>query len=192
MLFSGGGSHLSASDDSHLDHFVSLARQVETFFLQKRLLIHNHKPEMILREDSLELKQELIKKDEIIRRHGEKLAQWKNLLQDMQQGQQAGQPGQPTAPQGPPAGAAPQQQPGPRPGTATTPKKGGLHCRLFPFLMFLGLGGPSHPHGGPGGMMPMHPGAPMAPGAGAPQGGFVPGNNYRMQARTHFQIDMNL
>ena len=59
MLFSGGGSHLSASDDSHLDHFVSLARQVETFFLQKRLLIHNHKPEMILREDSLELKQEL-------------------------------------------------------------------------------------------------------------------------------------
>ena len=25
------------------------------------------------------------------------------------------------------------------------------------------------------------PGAPMQPGIGAPQGGFVPGNNYRMQ-----------
>ena len=34
--------------------------------------------------------------------------------------------------------------------------------------------------GGPLGV-PAGPGAPMLPGAGAPQGGFVPGNNYRMQ-----------
>lgn len=32
---------------------------------------------------------------------------------------------------------------------------------------------------------PPHPGAPMQPGVGAPQGGFVPGNNYRMQKNMH-------
>lgn len=35
----------------------------------------------------------------------------------------------------------------------------------------------------PGSLLPpTGPGAPIQPGVGAPQGGFVPGNNYRMQA----------
>ena len=36
-------------------------RKLETYFLQKRFTIYNHKPEMILKEDTGELKQELVR-----------------------------------------------------------------------------------------------------------------------------------
>jgi hypothetical protein len=39
--------------------FTDLARQLETFFLQKRFLLYAHKPELILKEDSVELRAEL-------------------------------------------------------------------------------------------------------------------------------------
>ena len=48
-------------------YLLDIARQLETFFLQKRFLIYNHKPEMILKEDTGELKAELVRKDELIR-----------------------------------------------------------------------------------------------------------------------------
>ena len=50
-----------------MTRFMALARHLETFFLQKRLLIHSHRPECILREESNELRQELVRKDELIR-----------------------------------------------------------------------------------------------------------------------------
>ena len=53
--------------EDKISHFTDLARQLETFFLQKRFLIYNHKPEMILKEDTQELKAELVRKDELIR-----------------------------------------------------------------------------------------------------------------------------
>ena len=113
--------------------FTDLARQLEMFFLQKRFLVHAHKPELILKEDSTDLRAELQKKDELIRRHYEKLSQWQALLQDMQAG----------SPPTPPAANA---------GVAGVQSAGKLQ-----------------------------PGSPMQqPGPGAPPGGFVPGNNYRM------------
>ena len=54
-------------EEEKMTRFMALARHLETFFLQKRLLIHSHRPECILREDSNELRQELVKKDELIR-----------------------------------------------------------------------------------------------------------------------------
>ena len=39
---------------------------------------------MILKEDSDEMKRELLRKDELIKRHYEKLGDWQSLLQDMQ------------------------------------------------------------------------------------------------------------
>ena len=66
------------------------------------MLIHNYKPELILKEDSNELKQELIKKEDLIRRHYDKLGQWQALLQDKKGGGAAGQapPGGPPMAQG--------------------------------------------------------------------------------------------
>ena len=46
--------------------------------------MYSHKPEMILKEDSDEMKRELLRKDELIKKHYEKLGDWQALLQDMQ------------------------------------------------------------------------------------------------------------
>lgn len=64
--------------------FMDLARQVEGFFLQKRFLLSALKPELIGKEDVSELKAELIRKDELIKKNYEKIYMWQNLLSEMQ------------------------------------------------------------------------------------------------------------
>ena len=55
-------------------------------------MIYNHKPEMILREDTTELKAELVRKDDLIRKHYDKLSKWKEMLADAQAQPQSLQP----------------------------------------------------------------------------------------------------
>ncbi|XP_008201628.1 mediator of RNA polymerase II transcription subunit 28 isoform X1 [Tribolium castaneum] len=64
--------------------FIDLARQMEAFFLQKRFLLSALKPEMIVKEDINEYRLELARKDELLKRHYEKIAVWQNLLADLQ------------------------------------------------------------------------------------------------------------
>ena len=78
--------------EEKVSQFTDLARQLETFFLQKRFMIYNHKPEMILKEDTGELKSELVRKDELIRKHYEKLGQWQTMLADVQVQSSSSQP----------------------------------------------------------------------------------------------------
>ncbi|XP_017782413.1 PREDICTED: mediator of RNA polymerase II transcription subunit 28-like [Nicrophorus vespilloides] len=64
--------------------FIDLARQMEAFFLQKRFLLSALKPEMVVKEDINELKLELSRKDELLKRHYDKIAVWQGLLADLQ------------------------------------------------------------------------------------------------------------
>lgn len=64
--------------------FIDLARQMEAFFLQKRFLLSSLKPELLVKEDNLDLRHEISRKDELIKRHYEKIDQWKALLADQQ------------------------------------------------------------------------------------------------------------
>ena len=73
--------------DTKITKFTDLARQMETFFLQKQFLLYAHKPELHLKDESTELRQEIQRKDELIRKHNERLAQWLKMLQDLQQQQ---------------------------------------------------------------------------------------------------------
>lgn len=57
---------------------------MEAFFLQKRFLLSALKPEVVIKEDIIDLKTELTRKDELIKRHYEKIAVWQNLLADLQ------------------------------------------------------------------------------------------------------------
>ena len=43
-----------------------------------RFLLYSHKPEMILKEDSDEMKRELLRKDELIKKHYEHLGDWQS------------------------------------------------------------------------------------------------------------------
>lgn len=64
--------------------FIDLARQMEAFFLQKRFLLSALKPEMVVKEDITELKLELSRKEELLKKHYEKIAVWQGLLADLQ------------------------------------------------------------------------------------------------------------
>jgi len=183
---------LMTRDPQHTQHiiedkiatFTDLARQLETFFLQKRFLIYNYKPEMVLKEDTAELKQELVRKDELIRKHYEKLIQWQNMLADVQ----GVQPASATVR---PQGAPGLSQLGP-PGGMGLPQPGmpgGPLGSFGPSGSFSRMPGPgSQMYGGPnlqgplaylerttsaiGG--PMGPVNPMGPGIG-PMGGAMGG-----------------
>ncbi|CAH0730362.1 unnamed protein product, partial [Brenthis ino] len=67
-----------------VERFIDLARQMEAFFLQKRFLLSAMKPELLVKEDNNELKCELQRKEELLRRHYDKISQWQNLLADLQ------------------------------------------------------------------------------------------------------------
>ncbi|XP_063977868.1 mediator of RNA polymerase II transcription subunit 28-like [Diachasmimorpha longicaudata] len=91
--------------------FIDLARQMEAFFLQKRFLLSALKPELVVKEDINDLKLELTRKDDLIKRHYEKIALWQHLLADLQGW--AKSPAQGPAPNGLANGnQAPQGQPG--------------------------------------------------------------------------------
>lgn len=64
--------------------FIDLARQMEAFFLQKRFLLSALKPELVVKEDINDLKVELVRKEDLIKRHYDKIAVWQNLLADLQ------------------------------------------------------------------------------------------------------------
>ncbi|GAB0098598.1 Mediator of RNA polymerase II transcription subunit 28 [Sergentomyia squamirostris] len=70
--------------DQTTTKFIHLARQMEAFFLQKRFLLSTLKPELVLKEENLDLRYEIQRKDELIRKHYEKIDQWKSLLTDQQ------------------------------------------------------------------------------------------------------------
>uniref|UniRef100_A0A336MBC0 Mediator of RNA polymerase II transcription subunit 28 n=1 Tax=Culicoides sonorensis TaxID=179676 RepID=A0A336MBC0_CULSO len=62
--------------------FIDLARQMESFFLQKRFILANMRPDLQLKEEITDLRQEIQRKDELIKRHFDKIDQWKSLLHD--------------------------------------------------------------------------------------------------------------
>ncbi|XP_026461485.1 mediator of RNA polymerase II transcription subunit 28-like isoform X2 [Ctenocephalides felis] len=70
--------------DTLIQRFIDLGRQMEAFFLQKRFLLSALKPDLVYKEDNNELKLELTRKDEVIKRHHDKIIVWQKLLDDLQ------------------------------------------------------------------------------------------------------------
>lgn len=58
---------------------------MEAFFLQKRFLLSSLKPDLLLKEENFDLKQEIARKDDLIRKHYDKIETWKSLLSDQNQ-----------------------------------------------------------------------------------------------------------
>ena len=59
-LYSKDPEDVNKDIEEKMSQFTDVARQLETFLLQKRFMIYNHKPEMILKEDTSDLKIELV------------------------------------------------------------------------------------------------------------------------------------
>lgn len=70
----GGTAGVVDKDEITLDvdqttiKFVDLARQMEAFFIQKRFLLSAMKPELVLKEENFDLRYEMSRKDDLIRR----------------------------------------------------------------------------------------------------------------------------
>lgn len=65
-----------------IQRFLDVAKQMESFFLQKRLVLSAQKPEQIVLEDNTELKNELARKDLLLQKYHEKIHYWQSLLND--------------------------------------------------------------------------------------------------------------
>ena len=118
---------------------------------------------MILKEESEEMKREILRKDELIKRHYEKLGDWQALLQDMQS-----TPGSSSNSSTTPNSSNSASAPVGSSGAAVT--AGGGRVLLVPGSVPVGVS--------PG----MNTIPQPASGDGGPSGqptGFVPGNNYR-------------
>jgi mediator of RNA polymerase II transcription subunit 28 len=55
---------------------------MENFFLQKRCYLSKTKPELLLKEENADLRHEIARKDEQIKKHIQKLNKWKDQLSD--------------------------------------------------------------------------------------------------------------
>ena len=104
---------------------------------------------MILKEDSDEMKRELLRKDELIKKHYEKLGDWQSLLQDMQ-------------------GA-----------TSTNLSTSGSTNSASAGPSNASVGSSSRVSGVSTGVAPGMNIPPQSEGTGGQPSGFVPGNNYR-------------
>ncbi|CAK9291111.1 unnamed protein product [Gordionus sp. m RMFG-2023] len=67
-----------------IESFVEKAKEIESFFIAKRFLHSTSNQDDQLLEEINDLKRELNKKDELIKKHQEKLDNWKNILSDIQ------------------------------------------------------------------------------------------------------------
>uniref|UniRef100_A0A8D8RIQ8 Mediator of RNA polymerase II transcription subunit 28 n=1 Tax=Cacopsylla melanoneura TaxID=428564 RepID=A0A8D8RIQ8_9HEMI len=139
--------------------FLDLARQMEAFFLQKRFLLSALKPELIVKEDIVDLRHDLARKEELIKRHYDKIAVWQNLLSDLQGWAKS------PAHQGSTSSAS-----GTTPPNSSTPSGPGIS----------GMGGPLP--GMMSGMNPIGPGSNMQALSNMPQSQQV-----QMQQQMHMQ-----
>ncbi|GLV41750.1 Mediator complex subunit 28 [Carabus blaptoides fortunei] len=164
---------IRAEVDQTTLRFIDLARQMEAFFLQKRFLLSALKPELVVKEDIAELRMELIRKEELLKRHYDKIAVWQNLLADLQGYAKSPAQGTTTSgvisnggavsvPQSPiPSGLAAgqptaQMVPAGLAGGAPSGPGGIVAQQQAMFLQQQGMGGPRGPFGaqqGPGGVL---------------------------------------
>jgi len=77
-----------ASIEQSIQKFLELARELETFFLQRRFILSLHKPEQIIKEDIMDLRAELQRKEALLMKHHENLQKWQLHLNRAQGGQQ--------------------------------------------------------------------------------------------------------
>ncbi|GIY49926.1 mediator of RNA polymerase II transcription subunit 28 [Caerostris extrusa] len=94
---------IRTSVDLTVQRFIDVSKQMDCFFLQKRLLLSVQKPEHLLVENIQELAAEVKRKDELIEKYNNKIQTWQTLLQDASGGTpRQPLPAQPQPPPPPP------------------------------------------------------------------------------------------
>lgn len=79
--------------DQTTQKFIDSARAIESWFLQKRMYLSINNPEQLMEEDICDIRNEIERKDMMIKRMESKIANWKAVLADTPQSGVTG-PGQ--------------------------------------------------------------------------------------------------
>lgn len=79
---SNEGDEMKLSVEQCAQKFLDKARELEAFFMQKRYQISSQRPEQMTIEDLNEIKNEILRKDQLIERFNEKINYWQNILSD--------------------------------------------------------------------------------------------------------------
>lgn len=145
---------IKTSVDQTIQRFLDSAKQMECFFLQKRLYLSTHKPEQLIVEDICDLKTEIARKDQVLQKYHEKISVWQSILSDTP----------PSGPAGPGPGIPTQQ--GAPSSNMQPPGPGGMALRGPGPAMMTG------PQVGPQIRQPGH-----GPGGGPPQQQQIPGHH---------------
>lgn len=69
-----------ATADQCMNNFLDSARQMEVFFLKKRLLLCRDKPENILKEEIENIEAEIERKNQTVAKHRDRLETWQQTL----------------------------------------------------------------------------------------------------------------
>jgi mediator of RNA polymerase II transcription subunit 28 len=70
------------SVEQFIQKYLDSARTLEAYFLDKRLLLSNERPEQLLVEDLNEVRSEIVRKDQILNRLNEKFDNWIAVVSD--------------------------------------------------------------------------------------------------------------
>ncbi|XP_052771280.1 mediator of RNA polymerase II transcription subunit 28-like [Mya arenaria] len=70
------------SIENAMQRFLELSRQTEAFFLRKRMLITYQKPDLLVKDEILDLKAELVRKEQLLERHAEKFKRCQLLMKE--------------------------------------------------------------------------------------------------------------
>lgn len=79
---SAEGDELKLSVEQCAQKFLDKARELETFFVQKRYQLSSQRPEQNVFEELSDIKQEIARKDQLIERFNDKINHWQNILSD--------------------------------------------------------------------------------------------------------------
>lgn len=66
----------------NIQRFLDISQQIESFFIRKRAIFSDQKPEFALNEEINELKSEIARKDNLLNNYHEKLNNWSNIVND--------------------------------------------------------------------------------------------------------------
>ena len=80
-------SHVLDNDElkanvDNIQRFLDISQQIESFFIRKRAILSEQKPEITLNEEINELKLEINRKDVLLNNYYEKLNMWSNMVNE--------------------------------------------------------------------------------------------------------------
>lgn len=67
----------------NVQRFIELSRQIESFFIHKRAILTDQKPELMLTEEINELKNEIYRKDVLLKKYQQNLNRWTSIVNDL-------------------------------------------------------------------------------------------------------------